>query len=205
MTIGEPNQAEGAEQSDLGNVLARIRDGDEFAARELLQRYEPQVRLVVRRRLPRLLRGRFDSLDFMQSVWRSFFRRMQGGQDDFKDPQNLVAFLARAARNKVIDEHRRASTLKYDVRREESLGTGDHPLQLVDRADSPSEVVQAGETLNRLRQLLPEGRQAILELKAQGLGNVEIATRLGMSERTVRRVLEELRRRARFDCEGGGE
>ena len=44
------------EESELRRFLARIRDGDEDAARELLRLYEAKVRLVVRRQLPRLLR-----------------------------------------------------------------------------------------------------------------------------------------------------
>src|SRR3954453_16589456 len=97
---------------DLREFLARIQAGDEDAARELLRRYEAEVRLVVRRQLPRLLRSRFDSLDFLQSVWGSFFRRVRGkhGLADFEDSRHLVAFLAHAAKNKVIDEYRRAAS-----------------------------------------------------------------------------------------------
>ena len=75
----------------------------------MLQRFEAEVRLVVRRQLPRLLRSRFDSLDFLQSVWGSFFRRMRTSPTEFEDSRHLVAFLARAAKNKVIDEYRRAA------------------------------------------------------------------------------------------------
>src|SRR5689334_11464718 len=57
--------------NDIQGFLARIQAGDEEAARDLLTRYEAEVRLVVRRQLPRLLRSRFDSLDFLQSVWGS--------------------------------------------------------------------------------------------------------------------------------------
>ena len=89
-----------AEPVDLRSLLARIRAGDESAARELLICYEAQVRLVVRRRLPKLLRSRFDSLDFLQSVWGDFFQRMRNGAAEFEDPSYLIAFLARAARNK---------------------------------------------------------------------------------------------------------
>ncbi len=42
-------------ESDIPAFLARIREGDEDAARDLLTRYEAEVRLVVRRQLPRLL------------------------------------------------------------------------------------------------------------------------------------------------------
>ena len=39
---------------NIQELLARIKSGDEGAARELLARYESKVRLVVRRQLPRL-------------------------------------------------------------------------------------------------------------------------------------------------------
>src|SRR4051812_34529449 len=153
-------------ENDVQVFLARIQSGDEEAARELLTRYEAQVRLVVRRQLPRLLRSRFDSLDFLQSVWGSFFRRMRSETQEFEDPQYLVAFLARAARNKVIDEYRRARSQKHDVHREEPIwGTGARPRDLAADIDSPSEIAEANEAFRRLSDLLPEDRRIVLELK----------------------------------------
>src|SRR6516164_1101831 len=100
MVVGDAtSEREG--ESDVPVFLARIQQGDDDAARELLARYEAEVRLVVRRQLPRLLRSRFDSLDFLQSVWGSFFRRVRGGGPppaEFEDSRHLVAFLARAAK-----------------------------------------------------------------------------------------------------------
>src|SRR5246127_2015445 len=127
------------DESDVHGFLARIQAGDEEAARELLRRFEAEVRLVVRRQLPRLLRSRFDSLDFLQSVWGSFFRRMRTAPTEFEDSRHLVAFLARAAKNKVIDEYRRAASRKQDMHREEPLwGDGLRPRDVPDPADSPS-------------------------------------------------------------------
>ena len=197
-TTSDGMAAKSDDGEQLRHVLDRISDGDDDAARELLSRYEAEVRLVVRRQLPRLLRSRFDSLDFLQSVWGSFFRRMRGGApaDAFEDSRHLVAFLARAAKNKVIDEYRRAGSLKQDMHREEPLWIeGDRPREVAGRDDSPSEVVAAREALDRLRNLLPEDRRTIVELKAQGLSSMEVGDRLGISERTVQRVIEDLRRR----------
>jgi RNA polymerase sigma-70 factor (ECF subfamily) len=190
------------EDDDLWSFLERIQAGDESAARELLQRFEPEVRLVVRRQLPRLLRSRFDSLDFLQSVWGSFFRRMREAPTAFEDSRHLVAFLARAAKNKVIDEYRRAASQKQDMHREEPLwADGDRPRDVPDHADSPSELAQAREIFGRLRDLMPEERRTILELKAEGLSSRDIGARLGISERTVQRVLEDLRRRMESEWE----
>src|SRR4051812_16047725 len=183
-------------ENDVQVFLARIQSGDEEAARELLSRYEAEVRLVVRRQLPRLLRSRFDSLDFLQSVWGSFFRRVRSGPAEFEDSRHLVAFLARAAKNKVIDEYRRAASRKHDMHREEPLwGDGRRPKDVPDPIDSPSEVAQAREVLVRLRELMPAERRTILEMKAEGLSSKDIGERLGISERTVQRILEDLRRR----------
>jgi RNA polymerase sigma-70 factor (ECF subfamily) len=152
--------------------------------------------------LPRLLRARFDSLDFLQSVWGDFFQRMRSGTEQFEDPEYLIAFLARAARNKVIDQYRRAASLKHDIRREEPLSAGTQPARDVPaHLDTASDVAEAREALGRLRALMPEERRSILDLKAQGFNTQEIGERLGISERTVRRAMEALRRRA--ESEGG--
>src|SRR5260370_2062032 len=133
----------GGKDGSVRGLLARIQGGDEEAARELLTRYESKVRLVVRRQLPRLLRSRFDSLDFLQSVWGSFFRKIQSGPNDLHEEQNLVTFLAWAAQNKVIDEYRRASSQRQDIHREQPLhfqrGVDGDPLP---PADTPRDVPQ---------------------------------------------------------------
>jgi RNA polymerase sigma-70 factor (ECF subfamily) len=182
--------------SNIQVLLGRIRDGDEEAARELLTRYEQKVRMVVRRQLPRLLRSRFDSIDFLQSVWGSFFHKIQTGPNDLNEEQHLITFLAWAARNKVIDEYRRAATRKQDIHREEPITgwvEGDRGLMT---EDTPSELLQAQETYDRLRNSLPEDRRVVLDLKAAGYSCREIGARMGLSERTVQRLLEELRNQA---------
>ena len=127
---------------------------------------------------------------------------MKTGPHEFEDPRSLVAFLARAAKNKVIDEYRRAASQKGNMRREEPLWINETQARdLVGEVDSPSEVVQANEELSRLLEMLPENRRVMVRLRVQGLSTREIGERLHVSERTVRRVLEDLRRRS---GEGGG-
>jgi RNA polymerase sigma-70 factor (ECF subfamily) len=194
--------AEEMDQERPGNIrdlLERIRSGDEDAARELLSRYEFKVRLVVRRQLPRLLRSRFDSIDFLQSVWGSFFHKIRMGPNDLVEEQNLITFLAWAARNKVIDEYRRAATQKQNIRREQPLGTGGDDEAALASGDTPSQLAEAKETYDRLSSFLPEDRRVILELRVAGYSCSEIGERVGLSERTVQRVLEELRNRARLE------
>ncbi|WP_165226621.1 RNA polymerase sigma factor [Aquisphaera insulae] len=197
MTVAPMDFQAGGGSRDIRSLLNRIRLGDEDAARELLARYESKVRMVVRRKLPRLLRLRFDSMDFLQSVWKSFFRRIRAGENDIVGEQNLIAFLAWAARNKVVDEYRHAATLKQDIRRERNVDqVGLDDPALVD-PETPSQTARAKETLEKLRDHLPVQRREVIELKAAGYTCAEIGKRLGMSERTVQRILEELRHRLR--------
>ena len=89
------------------------------------------------------------------------------------------------------------------MHREEPLWVeGGRPKDLPAKIDSPSEVAQAREVFGKLRDLVPEERRAIVELKAQGLSSRDIGQQLGISERTVQRVLEDLRRRAESELEG---
>ena len=199
-STGEAVQVRDGEGDEVRGFLRRIHDGDEDAARDLLLKYEAEVRLVVRRQLPRLLRSRFDSLDFLQSVWGSFFHRVRTTPTEFDDGRHLVAFLARAAKNKVIDEYRRAGSQKGDMRREEPLwAEGDRPKEVAAQVETASQVAEANEAFAQLRDLVPEERRALLELKAAGLSSREIGQRLGISERTVQRVLEDLRRRVALE------
>ncbi len=197
MTTGSEPHGQGP--GEIRELLARIKNGDEEAARERLSRYESKVRLVVRRQLPRLLRSRFDSTDFLQSVWGSFFHRIQTEPNDLNEEENLIGFLAWAARNKVIDEYRRVTSLKQNIHREESIENQADRETTLASGDTPSQLAQAHETFDRLSRLLPEDRRVILELKAAGYSCGEIGDRLGLSERTVQRVLEELKNRARIE------
>ncbi len=157
--MSNDNLSHGGE-GDLSEFFARIQAGDEEAARELLHRYEAEVRLVVRRQLPRLLRSRFDSLDFLQSVWGDFFQQLRAGPAEFTDSRHLVAFLARAAKNKVIDEYRRAASLKQDMHREEPIWTdGGRVRDLEAPGETPSELFEAHEAFDRLLNLLPADRE----------------------------------------------
>jgi RNA polymerase sigma-70 factor (ECF subfamily) len=137
------------------------------------------------------LRPKFDSIDFVQSVWLSFFAN-RSQICDFGQPEQLIAFLATMARNKVVTEvRRRLYTEKHNIRREQSLaasGTEDLPS----RGATPSEFAMAHERWNSLVSGQPDHYRAILHMKYSGATNREIADRLGLNEKTIRRVIEKL-------------
>jgi RNA polymerase sigma factor (sigma-70 family) len=181
-------------EKDFSTLMQCVREGSPDATRELLDRYGPHVLRVVRRKLNRKLRTKFDSLDFVQDVWASFFTASPQ-QLKFDRPEDLIAYLVSLARNKVIEEFRqRVQTKKRAVDRERSLD-GSAAVQvdhLVARQPTPSQIVVAKELWDQLLEGQPAHYQQMLVLLRQGVPRDEIARELGLNERTVRRVLDKL-------------
>src|SRR5260370_21457217 len=105
-------------EDDFRQLMTRVRAGSEEAARELFDRYSGHISRVVRRRLHSRLRTQYDSLDFLQAVWASFFA-VPLEEYTFDHPEDLVRFLARMAYNKVVDvTRRRFGTVKHNINSE---------------------------------------------------------------------------------------
>ena len=109
-------------------------------------------------------------------------------------------FLAGVVRNKVQEQHRRLTrTEKYDLSREEQLyiRRGDREIvrEVASPDPSPSETMQAADRLEQLTAGCSQRDIDVLTLRRHGLTHVEIAERIGMDERSVRRFLEAFRSR----------
>jgi RNA polymerase sigma-70 factor (ECF subfamily) len=188
------------DDEDFVDLIARAQSGDEAAVGRLLHQYEDDVRRMVRVRLPRSLRGQFDTMDFVQAVWKSFFTGCGPDPGPFRNERHLLGYLAGVARNKVFEEYRRRTqTRKYDLNREEPLYVrrGDRDVwRAVAAPDpSPSQEAQAGDRLAQLVAGRSRRDAEVVELRSQGLTFEEIAARTGLHERSVRRVIEAARRR----------
>jgi RNA polymerase sigma-70 factor (ECF subfamily) len=193
-----------SEPSVFADVLQRIRAGDEQAARELIARYEPVVRREVRARLrdPRL-RRLFDSADFCQSVFASFFVRATAGQYDLDHPGQLLNLLLSMARRKIAFCSRQQRAQRRDNRR---LHEGEGPLhQAADLRGSPCEQVGRQELLLLVRQRLSPEENQIARLRGQGCSWSEVAARLGGTPEARRvqlaRALGHVARALRLDEE----
>ena len=168
-----------AESSEFTEFIRRIRAGDDQAARELVERYEPVIRREARVRLrdPRLT-SRFDHRDVCQSVMASFFGRVAAGQFDLEQPDQLLRLLLVMARHKVSEQVRRHRAGRRDYRRSEDRG----PEYLEGRSGadpSPSRLVAGRELLEEFRRRLTDEERQLADLRAQGYEWAEIATRLG--------------------------
>jgi RNA polymerase sigma-70 factor (ECF subfamily) len=190
-----------SEPSEFSRLIERFNAGDPEALRVLFAEYGGVIREAVRRRLPDRLRKEYDSLDFVQDVWASFFQLAPGGHR-FASPAELGGFLARVAYNKVIDVcRRRLGTQGYDVRREEPMahGADGSEVPVPGRDATPSQWAIADEKWEAIAATLPPQHLAVVARLREGFTQAEVAAMAGITDRTVRRIVE----RVRELCEDG--
>ena len=181
----------------IPELIEEYQKGTVAAGERLWSLYGALVRNTVRRRLPRQLRTVFDSEDFTQQVWASFFQGLTQ-MPVFEHPAQLVAYLQAMAHNKVVEEcRRRLEGVRHNQTNTRSLFSTSlgrlSPRHKVD--PTPSEVAIEKELLTRVISELPQEHRRIVELRSNGLTYREIGTEVGMHENSVRRIMSNLYRR----------
>lgn len=185
----------GTDSIQFAELIERLNGGDREAVRVLYTEYGGVVREAVRRRLPDRLRKEYDSLDFAQDVWASFVR-LAPGAHRFATPEELGGFLVRVAYNKVIDVcRRRLGTQGHDVRREQPLARGGdgRDLAIPGQDATPSQWAIAGEKWAAIAATLPPQHLAVVARIREGFTQAEVAALAGITDRTVRRIIERVR------------
>jgi RNA polymerase sigma-70 factor (ECF subfamily) len=183
----------GDARDEFRAAMAGVRAGSPEAVWKLIADYGPHVQRVVRRRLDRRMRSKFDSLDFVQMVWASVFRNPRDLWN-LQQPEDLVRYLAAVARHKVIVEYRRRIKLaKYNVTHEQSLDASEMEQRRVDPEQStPSQIAIAREQWEKYLRDQPERDRTILQMRIGGATFLEISQQLGIHERTARKVIARL-------------
>src|SRR5687768_15375056 len=173
----------------LDALLDKLNGGDDRAAEQVFQAYEPYLRKVVRRLLPAQLRAKFDSIDVLQSVCGDVLVAFRAGGMRFNTAAQLRAFLIKATRNRFIDRVRQHQTA---VRLERPLGDTEPHRMPRSTQPRPSESAAAEELWERLLALCPPEHHRLLRLRRGGATAGQIAAEVGMHEGSVRRVLRDL-------------
>jgi RNA polymerase sigma factor (sigma-70 family) len=164
--------------NELAELLTRVREGDEEAARLLVQRYESAIRIAVRTNLsdPRL-RRQFDSLDVCQSVLASFFFHLSSGSYDLSVPAQLSALLTKMAQNKVRMRARDQFRQRRDVRRLSHIDIEN--VKIRGCQAGPDEAVDDEDLLQHALQKMPPEIRVIADRRMAGESWLEIADAIG--------------------------
>jgi RNA polymerase sigma-70 factor, ECF subfamily len=181
------------------DLMARLRSGEDTAAREVFARFTNRLVGLARSHLDGRLARKVDPEDVVQSAYKSFFVRQRDGDLEIGSWDSLWGLLTVITVRKCADkaEHFRAG--KRDMAREANQPADSSPAlwQLaVDREPSPDEAMSLAETVEELFRVTDDpDERAILELSLQGFSATEISEKLGRAERSVRRLRERVRKR----------
>jgi RNA polymerase sigma factor (sigma-70 family) len=184
------------EAASFRDLLRRVRGGDEEAARQLAQHYEPAIRRAAHAPLNDLrLRNLVDSMDICQAVLIEFFVRAADGQFELREPDELLRLFVTMARNQVRDEARRQRAGRRDQRRMRDLS--EHCLGgLADDGPTPSHIVSSRDLIQEVARRLTDEERDLLEQRVQGNEWATLAEQRGTQPSTLRKRLARALKRA---------
>jgi RNA polymerase sigma-70 factor (ECF subfamily) len=186
----------GESGSTFRSFAVRLTAGEDHAAADLVARYSARLVALARQGLSPALRAKCDPEDVLQSVFRTFFRRLGTGDVDLRDWESLAGLLALLTVRKCQHRVRHYRTAGRDVRLEVRLdGADGGPIHVPDRDPVPDEIAAFTELAERLLQSLNLRDREVISRVIAGEGTAEIAQRLGRTRRAVQRAIARTRQR----------
>ncbi|MCA9178972.1 MAG: sigma-70 family RNA polymerase sigma factor [Planctomycetales bacterium] len=168
--------------------------GSPRAMSEFLQLYLPRLERLAAANMIPALRRRIGDEDIAQSVCHTFLRRAQAGQFELEGTASLWALLCAITLTKVR-QHARFHWREKRAVGLEAPADAVPAHEIASPAPTPDEALEFAECMERFFGDLTDEERAIVDLRLQDCTQLEIAERLAISERTVRRLLAKIRTR----------
>lgn len=176
-------------------------DPDAAWAEELWENYYTRLRAAVRQRVRGIRRASASESEVAQSALRTFLRRVQQGQlPRLDDDSELWRLLKTIAIRKSIDLQKNLRAQKrgghYIVYNQDDQGADPLTPQrgvanAPDTGPSPAADLEISELFNSMLASLPDDRHRdLILLKLQGASVALIAEHLGVTTRTVQRMVK---------------
>lgn len=171
-------------------LLQQYSAGRDGAATEIFDRYVMRLVALVRKRTSPKLARRFDPQDVVQSAYRSFFVAARDGQFVWRRSGDLWRLLVAITLNKLHGQIERQTAGKRDVAKEKS--PGDLAFEKLAPNPTPDEEAALLEQLQQFMVGLSEAKRQVLQMRLAGLTVEQIAVGINRSQRTVRRLLQQV-------------
>ena len=182
-------------------IVARAVCGDVAAGQILLKEFSGVIARELRtQRRFQSLHTRLDSSDIAQSVWRSFFSAVVGGNAVFQESAEVAAYLAKLTRNKIESQLRRHRAIKRDIRR--TMNANELEFEEVG-IKSPDQDATTLEFLQAVINRLTPDERRIAQRRAEGATWEELAAELGSTADAIRK--RHVRAAERITKELGGD
>lgn len=177
------------------DLVLRWQGGDQEAAGELFLRYAERLLALARSRLSARMARHLDPEDVVQSAYRSFFVGARDGRFVLRRSGDLWRLLVAITVHKLQHQVERHTAGKRAISRECRDQSDAVSLQasVLARAPTPAEAAALADTLEHVLSSLEPRQRRMVELRLQGYQLEEIAQAVQRSERTVRRILDQVK------------
>lgn len=167
------------------------KSGNQNAAEIVVERYSVSLIALVTGKLSRRLRRATDPEDVAQSAMGSFFEAINQSRVRASQLVSVWGLLVTIAKRKVIRTIERESAAKRSGDRQRvPMSTAISELSMTPSNENAGEFV---DELRELVKMVSPQAESILDGLLAGKTQKEIAEELGVSDRTVRRVLTRIR------------
>jgi RNA polymerase sigma-70 factor, ECF subfamily len=185
--------------TSFAEVDRKLRAGDQDAATEVFCRFAEKLIGLAHSKLDIRILCKEDPTDVVQSVFRSFFTRHRDGEYELATWDKLWSLLTVISVRKCLNRTQYYMAKRRDIAREVPAAEwNDAAAGLSDAINRNPTLLEAAvlfETVEQMTRGLDADDWAIIELRLQGLTAQQISEKLGLSERTVRRVRERIVKR----------
>ena len=186
------------QDQSFGLVMTRLRQGDQAAATEVVQRFVKRLVALASSQFEDKLKFRADPEDVVQSVYATFFRRNDCNQFTLANWESVWALLSKITVFKCGHRKEYWYAECRNPAREAISGLNpaqDYWHEDIDREPTPEEAMVLAETIAELIRTLEPMHRKIAELYLQGYSSLEIAERCDCSERNAGRIVKRFRER----------
>lgn len=180
------------EQDSKSELITLLRDGDSRAMGKVFARYGRLLARLARAHLSPAVARVVDGDDVVQSVFRTFCRRLDEGQYRIDSSSYLLRLLMVITVTKAREQGRHHTAALRDVRAVSADGEA-WLARALSREPDPADWAALRETVDGLLRGLTPEHARILNLHMEGLGADAIAERVRCSRRSVYRTLEFFR------------
>lgn len=164
-------------------LVLRVQAGDKQAFNLLVSKYHRRVG----RLLARMLKNHEDIEEVVQESFIKAYRAIATFRGESAFYTWIYRIAINSAKNLLIQQGRRPSTLNEVVEKEDETFENNHALSTIDTPESLIQTKQIGTAVNEAIEALPEDlRAAILMREIEGLSYEEIAQSMGCPIGTVR-------------------
>jgi RNA polymerase sigma-70 factor (ECF subfamily) len=183
----------------FAELMGRLQKGDDTGSAEVFERFMKRLIGLAHKHLDKCIHQKESPEDVALSALKSFFIGHRAGRLTVDGWGGLWALLTVITVRKCFNRNTHYHRDRRDIRREQVAAPTEEAVnpdwEGLAREPTPEEAAILAETVEHVIASFEEREREMVALILQGLGEQEISARVGRSERSVKRLQADVRKR----------